>query len=265
MAMSMKASAMSAKERERSKYAILVRMELRPKARFTEDNPVQIHSLVIQSPLLRSVLLRVFKGHPGMNSAEHKLSFKKPLTPFVHRWEALLQAAEEEKDATTKSHLKLLLDAIKEPELDGSIATRDLLIQRDAITFDQLWMIFEPGSIVISVKDKVECAFKIVKPETRKNKQGCWFVMDSICTDWDGETYGKGAVSLLIPAFTGAEKISELNVVPLSLHRQKERIISTLMKRGEKFQDLAAVKYKLYRGTAIDRTDPCDPKKLYVG
>lgn len=265
MAMSMKASAMSAKERERSKYAILVRMELRPRARFTEDNPVQIHSLVIQSPLLRSVLLRVFKGHPGMNSAEHKLSFTKPLTPFVHRWESLLQAAEEEKDATTRQHLDLLLDAIKEPELNGTIATRDLLIQRDAITFDQLWMIFEPGSIVIAIKDKAECAFEIVKPEARKNKQGCWFVLDAVCTDWDGETYGKGTVSLLIPYFTGAEKISELDVIPMKLHRQKERITRTLLKRGEKFQDLAEVKYMLYRGTAIDRSDPCNPKKLYVG
>lgn len=239
-------------------------MEIRPRARFTKDNAVQIHSLIVQSPLLRRVLLRVFKDHPGMNSAEHKLTFKKPLIPFVHRWESLLRAAEEEKNPETKSHLTLLLDAIKEPELDGTIATRDLCIQRDAITFEQLWMLFEPGRLVVAKKDKADCAFKIVKPEIRKNKQDCWFVLDCVCTDWDGERYGKADVSLLIPYFTGSEKISELNAIPLDIHPRKEAITEALMKRAQKFQELADVKYVRYRGTAIDRSDPCQPKKLYV-
>jgi hypothetical protein len=264
MAMSMRASAITAKDKERSKYAVIVRMELRARARFSKDSAVQIHSLIVQSPLLRTLLLRVFKGHPGMNSAEHKLIFKRPLIPFVHRWESLLQAAEEERDPDTKSHITLLLDAIKKPELDGTIATRDLCIQRDAITFEQLWMIFEPGAIVIATNDRADCAFKIVKPEVRKNTQGCWFVLDCVCTDWDGEIYGKADVSLRIPYFTGSEKISELRAIPLDIHPRKDAITEVLLKRAQKFQDLADVKYVRYRGTAIDRSDPCDPKKLYV-
>ena len=93
-----------------------------------------------------------------------------------------------------KGHLMLLLPlgAIKNSKSRGKLVTRDLLTHRDAITFDQLWMIFKPGSIVVSMKDKAECAFEVLKPEVKKNKQGCWFVLDSVCTDWDSDTYEKG-------------------------------------------------------------------------
>ncbi len=172
---------MSAKQRERSKYAVLVRMELRPRARFTEDNPVQIHTLVIQSPLLRQVLSKVLEDHSGFNNAEDQPVFEKPLAPFVHRWTQLLEAVESEKDPETKTHLNLLMEAIT-PELKGTLATRDLCIQRDSITFKELWMIFEPGKLLVAVVDKTECAYKLTKAEIVKNDRGCWFVLDCICT-----------------------------------------------------------------------------------
>lgn len=264
MAMSMKASAMTAKERERAKYSILVRMELRPRARFTEDNPVQIHSLVVQSPLLRKVLLRVFAGHPGLNAAEPKLTFNKPLAPFVHRWKQLQQAVEGEKDAETKKHLDLMMESIKKLELTGTISARDLCISRDAITFEDLWMIFEPGELVVTVKDKTDCAFKLTRSAIRKNKQGCWFVLECVCTDFDGEIYGKANELVIIPIFWGSEKITELPVIPLALHPNKAKLTEMFLDRSAKFQSLAGVKNMLYQGTAIDKSDPNDPKKLYV-
>jgi len=259
----MKAAAISAKQRERAKFAVLVRMELRPKARFTEDNPVQIHSLVIQSPLIREVLSKVFDGHANFNAAEDQPQFEKPLKPFVHRWNQLQEAAKNEEDPETKEHLDLLIDAIS-PELTGTLSTRDLCIQRDSITFSDLWMIFEPGKLVVATVDKTECAYKLIKAETVKNERGSWFVLECICTDWDGENFGKSTISLAIGYFNGSAKISGLAAVPLENHRNKEDLTKMLKRRGERFQELAMVKCMVYRGTAIDRTDPCEPRKIYV-
>lgn len=263
MAMSMKASAMSAKERERAKFAILVRMELRPRARFTDDNPVQIHSLVVQSPLIRQVLEKVFDGHAEFNAAENKPVFDKPLAPFVHRWTQLLDAVKTEEDPETKEHLEILMKAIK-PELEGTLATRDLCIERDSIMFHQLWMIFEPGSLAFAVKDKSECAYIITKAEIMKNDRGCWFVIECALTDWDGDTYGNSESTLAITIYSGSRKISELEVIPLSIHKRKTDIMEGLLKRGTRFQELAAVKCMVYKGTAIDRRNPSEPRKLYV-
>jgi hypothetical protein len=262
MAMQMKASAMSAKERERAKFAVLVRMELRPKSRFTDDNPMQIHSIVVQSPLLRRVLQRVFEGHPGVNSAESKLTFEKPLAPFVHRWRQFVQAAKEEEDPETKGHLNLLMDAVK-PEIEATIMTKILCIENDSITFDKLWLIFEPGTLVVSASDKADCAYKLIKYSIRKNDRGCWFVMECVYTDWDGEIFGKAKEILAVAIFEGACKLSELDVIPLEIHKDKTTIVENLLKRGKRFKELAGMKNMVFRGTAIDRSeDP--PKKIFV-
>jgi hypothetical protein len=263
MAMSMKAAASTAKERERAKFAVLVRMELRPSTRFMADDPVQIHSIVIQSPLIRKVLERVFEDHPDMNSSQSRLSFDKPLKPFVHRWAALQKALNEETDPETKSHLDLLVSAVK-PEVESIITTRDLCISKDAIAWDQLWMIFEPGTLVTSVRDKSDCAFRLVKAETRKNDRGAWFVLECVFNDWDGEDFGKASVILAIAHYSGSSKISELDIIPLHVHKARETLIKNLEKRGQRFQELADVKYMVYSGTAIDRSNPSEPRKLFA-
>ena len=69
---------------------------------------LQIDSIVIQSPLLKTALGDVMKDYPGVTTSLDRLTFKAPFKPFVHRWSKLIEALESEQHEETKAHLELL-------------------------------------------------------------------------------------------------------------------------------------------------------------
>jgi hypothetical protein len=68
--------------------------------------------------------------------------------------------------------------------------------------------------------------------------------------DYDGEQFGTRTTSLKIPQFSGAEKITKLNVCPLSLNPRGAELISDLTSRGFTFESLAGQNFQCYKGIA---------------
>lgn len=87
-------------------YALLVRKRKSHK----KDNadPLEIDSIVIRSPLIRTVLTEVFDGYPGITVELEHLSFKAPFAPFLHQWTALEKAIQSESKEEARKHMKLL-------------------------------------------------------------------------------------------------------------------------------------------------------------
>jgi hypothetical protein len=66
---------------------------------------VSLHSIIVQSPLIKKVLGEVFAGYEGITTELDRLVFAKPFEPLVHRWERLRAARKFESDHETRGHL----------------------------------------------------------------------------------------------------------------------------------------------------------------
>ncbi|TGO22201.1 hypothetical protein BPAE_0178g00190 [Botrytis paeoniae] len=127
----------AAENEETARYAILVRC----RKNFDSRKKMGMHSIIVQSPLLKQVLSRIMKDYPCVTTNLRRLEFKSPFNSFVHRWIQLLQAIENEKYNDTKAHIVLLRKNL-EPELKDVTEARIDYIENKVFTYDHLWTIF---------------------------------------------------------------------------------------------------------------------------
>ena len=120
--------AAAAENAESEKYALLIRN----RKCYNGRKSLEIDSIVVQSPLLKTSLGEVLKGYPGVTTTLERLSFNAPFKPFVHRWKNLLQVLEDEKDEEAKSHL-LILHRVLEAELRDDLKALESYILNGVI------------------------------------------------------------------------------------------------------------------------------------
>lgn len=94
---------------ETAKWALIVRH-----ARVYNDprKVLRMHSIVVQSPLLKELLGKVLKDYPGVTTSLKRLTFSGRFEPLVHRWAELKEAVAQEENPTTKEHAELLFDVL---------------------------------------------------------------------------------------------------------------------------------------------------------
>ena len=228
------------------------------------NNQQKLHSIIVQSPLLKSPLNGVFEGYPGFFTGESALTLEAPFKPFVHRWKAFVDTCNKDQESDTTRHLQLLR-SILEPELQATFATISDFKAHGGIEFNQLWMVFEPGSLVLATDNRTECAYKIIRTENRisREEKREFFVLHVCFVDYDGKRFGYALHMVAIGEFRGGSKCEDLGVYPLNHHPSKSKLVQKLMARGEKFEALATVAYKAYDGHAMDLTD-IQPTLRYV-
>lgn len=87
-------------------YALLVRH--RKSHQKYSAQPLELDSVVINSPLIKPVLEEVFEAYPGVTVDLDKLTFESPFAPFLHRWVRFEEALASNLDRRTLSHLNVL-------------------------------------------------------------------------------------------------------------------------------------------------------------
>lgn len=92
--------------KESQQHAVLVRY--RKCHSNSSKKPLEVDSVVIQSPLLKTVLGRVFNDYPGITPALECLTFNSPFQPFLHRWEVFQDEVAKETYEASREHLKVL-------------------------------------------------------------------------------------------------------------------------------------------------------------
>ena len=248
----------AAENAETAKYALLIRNN----KCYDGRKKLQIDSVVVQSPLLKDVLGTVLKNYPGITTTLDRLTFKAPFQPFIHRWKNLLDALEAEEDPETKAHLELF-HRIIEAELRDDLKARDDFILNGVITYETMWMIFEPGTIVFSAKDGQHCAAKFNSGCYQEDRCGKRYALGCQIIDWDGEHFGLGNTSFNVWDFEGTKKITKLSAYPLVYHPSLARVKDELVARGKVFEELSGYHYKNYQGIAIGQ-GPWGPVKYNV-
>ena len=248
----------AAENAETAKYALVIRNN----KCYDGRKKLQIESIIVQSPLLKDVLGTVLKDYPGITTSLDRLTFKEPFQPFVHRWKNLCEALEKAQDPETKAHLDLF-HRILEAELHDDLKARDDFILNGVITFQTVWMILEPGTIVFSYKDGQPCAAKFNSGSYGSNRCGNYYNLNCQIIDWDGEAFGLGGESFCVWEWEGTKKITKLSAYPLEYHPNLTKVKQELTARGKAFSDLSGYHYKNYQGIAIGQ-GPWGPVKYNV-
>lgn len=248
----------AAENAESARYALLIRNS----KCYDGRKKLQIDSIVVQSPLLKQVLGSVLKDYPGITTTLDRLTFKAPFQAFIHRWKNLIEALESEQDPETKDHLELL-HRILEAELRDDLKARDDFILNGVITYSTIWMIFEPGTTVFTMKDGQNCAAKFNNGHYQRTQCGNRYVLGCQIVDWDGENFGLGNENFYVWDFEGTTKITKLSAYPFEYHPNLVKVKEELILRGKAFEELSGYHYKNYQGIAIGE-GPWGPIKYNV-
>ncbi|KAI8945343.1 P-loop containing nucleoside triphosphate hydrolase protein [Xylaria longipes] len=238
------------------KFALIVR---RTKVQSDTGEPVlKMHSISVQSPLIKKRLGPVFAGYQGINTNLKKLEFNAPFHEFFYRWEEFKDQATKEHDSDEEKHYKLLFDIISS-EVKPHIEQAEDLLNNKVITFDYVWALFEPGTeIHCKVQDEDRLYLLNGGRYTALPNGSKIYAISCRYIDTDGEFFGYRTTSLSIGAFENVTPISELNVLPSHLRPGISETRVRLEQRGRKFERLQGTHYMAYSGAYNLRTPTFD-------
>jgi hypothetical protein len=217
-----------------------------------------MHSIVVQSPLLKKLLEGVLKDYPGVTVGLQRLEFSGKFEPLIHRWSQLQKAISELGDSTeeeqeTRKHATLLQETLEKEFKDLIEASQDMK-SKGVMTYEYLWTLFQPGAVIYSRQDGQETALKLHETSYGKDRHGnACFWMTCKYVEWDGTRFGTNKMNLSIVQYNGTRSITSLSAYPLEYHHHKEDLKKRLIERGAKAEALAGSHYKAYSGPAWRR------------
>ena len=231
-----------------AKYAFLVRKTIS-----TDDSrkKYDIHSLIVQSPLLKKALGVVLKDYPGITTNLQRLEFRAPFHAFVHRWPQLTAQLHNNEDDITRGHLRCFHDVLYE-ELKDAISAKNDLAKNGVTTFEFGWTLFEPGLLAFAWEEGKERVYQVQSFQYFIDPRlGRGLAMNGQEVDFDGEHFGVRQECLRIWEFAGTRKITSLAVFPLDFHPAKVELQQRLIERGKLFEKYAGYHFEHYDGVAL--------------
>lgn len=216
--------------------------------------------------LLKSLLghypNHIFRGPP--------VPLRSPYEPLIFHWETLKNAAKkkgnDENDTQARQDLNLLLDTIAsgsgDPRLDQYLRSLESTNEESIITFETLWTLFPPGTLIygrpFQGQDQVFVVKSNIKPwpriRGRRRDDVSWSLLCWVY-DWDGKSFHRMCLRLEIEPFEGHKPVTWLPYYPLDFHPDRESIRNGLIERGKKYRKLCTAKEGsrmfTYKGQAI--------------
>ncbi|KAJ5609517.1 hypothetical protein N7528_010084 [Penicillium herquei] len=231
-----------AENSESSQYALVVRYV----KSYSFSRNLRVESISVQSDRIKNFLDGVFRDYPKMEMSLKRVEFDSPFTPFIHRWDKLIQARDEIPDPITKEHVDLLHEIIFK-EIESDLSEKDDLVKNGVITADMLSAIFEPGDYVFSVLAGHPRVFLF--KNSKFNRFG-HFEVECQYIDYDGEKFGYCDHVFEIPFFVGTLPITALPVFPIVYHKDADGIRGRLIARGKVWESYKGYHFKQYEGLA---------------
>jgi hypothetical protein len=251
-----------AEDVESARHALVARYKL-------SDDPsksLDLHSIVVQSQLLKDSLARVLNNYPGVTTELERVEFNAPFECFVHRWEQLC----DERDASirrtqdgsledvtmqkqTATHLKLLCSTL-ESELGLVIREKKDLITHGVMKYEKVWTLFEPGCLIYQQSDEQDRVYKLKTAKFTTNNGSNVYQLDCQYVDYDGTKFGYNNKTLNITEYRGTKRITGFEAYPLEFHRDFDGLKTRLIERGRIFEAYKGYHFVGYDGIAIGKT-----------
>ncbi|KAJ4268835.1 hypothetical protein NW762_002905 [Fusarium torreyae] len=248
-----------------AKFALIVRREKRHGD--TDESTLALHSITVQSPLIKKLLGPVFEGYKGINTNLKKLEFRAPFREFFYRWKDFVKAdpSNNEELDDECSHFKLLADILS-AEIQPHIEQTKDLLKNDVISFDYLWALFEPDAEVYAKADGRDRLFILNSGSYQKLQNGSVaYVLSVSYVDTDGDGFGYGNTDLIIWPFENVKPVLELEALPSHLLPDIADLRNQLAERGRVFESLKGVHHRSYSGAyTIANVAPGAPTQRHV-
>jgi hypothetical protein len=150
----------------------------------------------------------------------------------------------EDLDTVAREHMGILHKVLLQ-EVGDKIKDFEDYVLNGVITYESLWMIFQPGIVVFSEHNGAASASELVEAMYGESMQsGKSLRLELSVVDWNGTRFGRTAERIAVPAFAGTRKITSLSAFPIDFHKDKEDIQAGLVARGRIFEQLAGNHYK---------------------
>ncbi|OAL05850.1 P-loop containing nucleoside triphosphate hydrolase protein [Phaeosphaeriaceae sp. SRC1lsM3a] len=213
----------------------------------------------IKSTLLKDALADIFDGIEGLQLNETPPIISPELLFHAREGLAARVEAESAKKAPNKALVEELGVALQYIAQDYASTQASLtsLAEHDEITFDLLWALFPPNTIVYTrsnlLREHQVC--KLQKGEYETLQSGAkQFGLSLRYISHDGDKLGWAEKTLNMGYFEGAKKVHNLTVVPLERLPSKDAVCQELRKRGARYMELVEAPrgtYQEYTGAAI--------------
>ncbi|KAF2849339.1 P-loop containing nucleoside triphosphate hydrolase protein [Plenodomus tracheiphilus IPT5] len=238
----------AAENEETAQHALITRLQNANDSR----KKFQIHSIIIQSPWLKDALAEILHEYPGVHCGLKRLEFEAPFRPFVHRWPQLLEyRTRKDLNTTTAEHLELLYNVLA-AELKDVIKTLDDYVNHGIVTYEHIWTIFQPGSVIYSDSHNgAHAAYTLRSGAYVETRCGNAYQLSIEAVDYNGTHFGRCVESIRLWEFIGTTHILGLSAFPLSFHPHQQKVKEALIARGKKFEQLADCHYRSYDGFAV--------------
>ncbi|KAK7433019.1 hypothetical protein QQZ08_000492 [Neonectria magnoliae] len=209
-------------------------------------------SITVHDTAMRGVLGTVLAKYQDLDLELQNWTFEPPFMPLVHRWEALKEYHANATPGPARNASSALL-AFLTPILASSVVSLARTKKTGKVSFDNVWQIFPPSSVVVTKFYGIDTICRVVKykkrPEDRCNPAG--WVIDMEYVDWNGEKCGWATTTLTIWDFEGFRRVTALPVYPLSFTSDGEKIKAGMIERGRKFERLRGYHFVVANGTKV--------------
>jgi hypothetical protein len=229
------------------------------------DDAWAVHSIELKSPRLRAIFAKIFEDYPNLFPDDNPFTFFPPFKPLIHRWEKFTQTYEAETDKETKMELHIFRREV-EPLLSTNRSALKEAKLTGVLDFENLWLFFAPGCLMISQEYGNDCLFKLVaaklvEPDdddydfATENREKSYWMLDLGQIDWDGSRSGFALISKKVHQFDLPRLFRRMGVYPFefALDHQKiqERIFESL--RGYHVKTCTGRKFVMRRESSLER------------
>ncbi|OKL55245.1 hypothetical protein UA08_09489 [Talaromyces atroroseus] len=205
----------------------------------------------IKSPGLREILKEVLKDIKTANLDADRPAIERDL--LYHFMDGLREYQKKSHAQETISddamlHLSKLVQYLEETYA-SVIEQLKLLLESRKITWDVLWALLKPGSLVFATCPSTglpRCIrYDYSEKKTIRGRE--ILEINGRYLDYDGEIFGESTETLQIESFRGIKRIETLPVFPLKYHSDP-KIWSRLVRNGRRFVSLIGSHHRQYSG-----------------
>lgn len=209
-------------------------------------------SITVHDPAMRDVLRAVLDKYQDLDLELQDWTFEPPFMPLVHRWQAFKDHHATAAPGRIKNASSALL-AFLSPILASSVLSLAQTKNTGQVSFDNIWQIFSPSSIVVTKFYGIDTICRVVKYKRRRadhHSPERWAI-DMEYVDWNGEKCGWVTTTLTILQFEGFKRVTGLPVYPLSFASDAAKIKAEMIERGRKFESMRGYHFMVANGTKI--------------
>ncbi|KAI5812977.1 P-loop containing nucleoside triphosphate hydrolase protein [Pyronema omphalodes] len=225
--------------------------------RFNNDDEYIGTSLQVKSPVLKKLLKEVVGNkYPGTSFTTGEIQIESPYRSLWHYLPELRDAVSEmPEDGVERRHGDYFLSFL-DSEFEETEKKVENLFEQGLITYDLLWALFKPGEVVYTPANDTYPArcWKFMEGNYQCGQQPMYKLQQGYVT-YDGTDFGVSTQQAGIAPFSGARKIVQLPIFPLSWHPQEEAVRKKLVARGRRFEELRGKQYCHYTGIALGEYD----------